>query len=671
MEKILEFKRNQCKEIIVSNELNLVQSLCNLMDCLATKDNGIDPTSSDTETFESMTKMWFLFCMIWSVCAIVDEIGRMKIDAFLREMEGIFPLKGTIYDYYVDPKLRTLIPWEDKLSDNWKYSDNLSFHEIIVPTVDTIRYNFLLANLLANECPVLLVGTVGTGKTSTAINVLKELDTNKYSLLSINMSAQTTAQNLQETIEGRTEKRTKGVYAPVGGKTMITFMDDFNMPAKDVYGSQHALELIRQWIDYGFWYDRRCQIRTYIKQMLLLAAMGPPGGGRQIISERTQSRFNIINMTFPSETTISRIFGTMIGQCLHKFPEEIKKLGKLITASTIDLYNEVIVKMLPTPAKIHYHFNLRDISKIFQGLLRCHKDYHDNKITMLRLWIHECFRVFSDRLIDDRDQGWFLDQMNDQLGKHFELTFHNLCPSKESPIFGDFINATYYEDLSNAEVLRNFLINQLNDYNSLPGVVKMNLVLFKDAIEHITRIVRVISQPRGHMLLIGIGGSGRQSLSRVAAYVIESTTYQIEVTRKYKTAEFREDLKVLYTLIGVENKQKVFIFNDTQVAEENFLEILNNMLSVGEVANLYKPDEFEEIKNALEAAATKAKIMPTTEAMYEFFIERAKTNLHIIICMSPIGNDFRYFIFNYFFMSNFVRKHLCYTVIVYVNIQHY
>lgn len=611
------------------------------MDCLATKANGIDPDSSEPETLESMAKMWFLFCMIWSLCSTVDEVGRIKIDAFLREMEGMFPLKGTVYDYYVDVKHRTLVPWDNKLSDGWRYSSTLPFYKIIVPTVDTIRYNYLVANLLANKFPVLLVGTVGTGKTSTATSVLSELDAERYSLLSINMSAQTTAKNIQDAIESRTEKRTKGVYVPVGSKTMITFMDDFNMPAKDVYGSQHALELIRQWIDYGFWYDRQKQWRTHIKQMLLLAAMGPPGGGRQVISARTQSRFNIINMTFPSEATITRIFGTMIGQCLAPFTEEIKQLGKLITAATIDLYTAVFTKMLPTPAKIHYLYNLRDISRIFQGLLRCNKDYHVTKQSMLRLWIHESYRVFSDRLIDDRDQNWFLDQINEQLGRHFELTFHNLCPSKEPPIFGDFVSATYYEDLSDPVALRKFIVDQLADYNSMAGVVKMNLVLFKDAIEHVTRIVRVISQPRGNMLLIGVGGSGRQSLSRVATYIIESATFQIEVSRKYKTAEFREDLKTLYSLIGVENKPTVFIFNDTQVAEESFLEILNNMLSVGEVANLYKPDEFEEIKVALEGAAAKAGVIPTTEAYFKFFMERARSNLHIVVCMSPIGNEFR------------------------------
>lgn len=209
---------------------------------------------------------------------------------------------------------------------------------------------------------------------------------------------QTSASNLQEIIEGKVEKRTKGVFVPIGGKTMITFIDDFNMPAKDTYGSQHALELVREWIDYGFWYDRRKQWRTYIKQMMLLTAMGPAGGP---ISSRTLSRFNVINMTFPDENTIQTIFGTMLGQQFHDFPFEVKNLKKAITSASICLFNEVNKKMLPTPAKMHYLFNLRDISRIFQGLLRSDKGYHTTKISILRLWYHECSRVLADRLVDN------------------------------------------------------------------------------------------------------------------------------------------------------------------------------------------------------------------------------------------------------------------------------
>ena len=56
-----------------------------------------------------------------------------------------------------------------------------------------------------------------------------------------------------------------GVYVPIGGKQLLTFLDDFNMPAKDTFGSQPPLELIRQWVDYGFWYDRMKQTVKHVK----------------------------------------------------------------------------------------------------------------------------------------------------------------------------------------------------------------------------------------------------------------------------------------------------------------------------------------------------------------------------------------------------------------------
>lgn len=96
--------------------------------------------------------------------------------------------------------------------------------------------------------------------------------------------------------------------------------------------------------------------------------------------------------------------------------------------------------------------------------------------------------------------------MNEQTGKYFDVPLHSLCPNRESPVFGDFVNPYgMYEDLQDFAVLRKYLEVQMEEYNVSPGVVRMDLVLFKDAIDHICRIVRVVSQPRGNVLLVGIG----------------------------------------------------------------------------------------------------------------------------------------------------------------------
>ncbi|KAM7377518.1 hypothetical protein PAMA_014021 [Pampus argenteus] len=646
VERTLDFKKSNCKEMIPITELNGVTSLCRLYDSLATSSNGVN--TSDTEHFGRMVELWFTFSLIWSICASVDEDGRKKMDNFLREIEGTFPIKDTVYEYYVDTKSKAWASFEDKLQKGWRYNANAPFYKIMVPTVDTVRYNFLVKALVLGQYPVLLTGPVGTGKTSVAQSVLQGLDNSKWAALTVNMSSQTTSNNIQAIVESRIEKRTKCVFVPAGGKQLLCFLDDLNMPAHDLFGSQPPLELLRLWIDYGFWFDRQKQTSKFVRDMFLLASMGPPGGGRTHISGRLQSRFNLINMTFPNDSQIRRIYSTMINQKLQGFKEDVKPIEEILTQATLELYYSVTARFLPTPAKIHYLFNLRDISKVFQGLLRAHPDFHDTKNNITRLWIHECFRVFSDRLVDHSDMEAFLTLLAEKLGSLFDLTFHNICPNKQPPIFGDFLSeSSVYEDLLDMKGLKKFMETHLEDYNLTPGIVPMSLVLFRDAIEHITRIVRVISQLRGNMLLVGVGGSGRQSLSKMAASICEYEVFQVEVTKQYRKLEFREDIKKLYRLAGVDNKPTVFLFNDTQIVDESFLEDINNILSSGEVPNLYKQDEFVEVCNALSESARKDNVVETPDSLFSYLIERVRNNLHIVLCMSPVGEPFRNRILQY------------------------
>ena len=68
------------------------------------------------------------------------------------------------------------------------------------------------------------------------------------------------------------------------------------------------------------------------------------------------------------------------------------------------MYRNVEVKLKPTPIKSHYTFNLRDISKIFQGVCSAHSKTIVKKDDLLRLWDHEAQRVFGDRMVSIKDK---------------------------------------------------------------------------------------------------------------------------------------------------------------------------------------------------------------------------------------------------------------------------
>lgn len=160
-----------------------------------------------------------------------------------------------------------------------------------------------------------------------------------------------------------------------------------------------------------------------------------------------------------------------------------------------------------------------------------------------------------------------------------------------------------YLILGEEERLINTLNESLMDYNTIPANLKMNLVFFTDAIAHIAKINRILRQDRGNALLVGVGGSGRRSLARLSAYMQEITTFSIEITKNYREKEWHENLKELLRNAGAERQKMMFLFSDTQIVYESFLEDINNILNSGEVPNLFPQDEMEGIVGDLRSYA--------------------------------------------------------------------
>eukprot|EP00959_Pyramimonas_sp_CCMP1952_P375303 7860479-Pyramimonas_sp.AAC.1 len=142
--------------------------------------------------------------------------------------------------------------------------------------------------------------------------------------------------------------------------------------------------------------------------MTIVSACAPPGGGRQDLTPRFVRHFNMLCVPPPNDGAIRLILSSLLGGFLvGGFQPEFKQLLKPIVDSSYEVYTRIAQELLPTPAKSHYTFNMRDLSKVFQGLLMIRPNCCPNKDVLMRLWVHESCRVFHDRLINDEDKTYF------------------------------------------------------------------------------------------------------------------------------------------------------------------------------------------------------------------------------------------------------------------------
>uniref|UniRef100_A0A8C4HR50 Dynein, axonemal, heavy chain 6 n=2 Tax=Dicentrarchus labrax TaxID=13489 RepID=A0A8C4HR50_DICLA len=651
VEKGLQFVLKHCTQAIRQVDISKVATLCSLLEALLLGEGGPD-LKMDSKYLHSVLCQTFLFCYLWAVggnltCSHWDAFDTFVREQFEDKSNAKLPKCGTLWSVYMNFNHKHLVPWEN-IIPSFKYNREQPFFEMLVPTTDTVRYGYLMEKLLSVRRSVLFTGDTGVGKSVVARGLLNSIQEKAgYLPIYINFSAQTSSARTQEIIESKLEKKRKNILGAPGNKKLVVFVDDLNMPKLDSYGSQPPIELLRQFQDFSGFYDRNKFFWKEIQEMTIAAACAPPGGGRNPVTPRFIRHFSMLCLPTPSEHSLKQIFKAILNGFLSEFSQAVKDCASQIVDAAVEIYDRLSVDLLPTPAKSHYVFNLRDLSKCVQGMLQCEPSQVRDKNQIFRLFCHECQRVFHDRLINNQDKTYFNTIVCEMASKYFSI---NLEPSyfvTQPIIFGDFIKVgadkedRLYEDLTDMVKIQAVLQDYLDDYN-MTFSKETKLVFFQDAIEHVSRIARMIRQERGNALLVGVGGTGKQSLTRLAAHMSGYRCFEIELSRGYNYDSFHEDLRRLYKMAGVEGKDMVFLFTDTQIVVEEFLEDINNMLNSGEVPNLFEKDELEQVLAATRPKAKEAGISEENrDEVFQYFISRVREKLHIVLCMSPVGDAFR------------------------------
>ncbi|KAM7373014.1 hypothetical protein PAMP_007900 [Pampus punctatissimus] len=677
----LDFIDKECRFVVQSSPIHLAFSLMKLYTCLIDEITA-SVTSGEQNMSSQQITMWlqglFLFAAVWTLGGTITGDSRKKFDVFYRNLimgmddeyprpksiklkkNNIFPERGTVYDYYFHKGGQgQWNVWTDSITNEENMIPaGASVSDLIIPTMETARQLFFLRTYLAHEIPTLFVGPTGTGKSVINKNFLVTLPKEQYTPNCINFSARTSANQTQDIIMAKLDRRRKGVFGPPMGKKCVVYVDDLNMPAKEIYGAQPPIELLRQWIDHHHWYDKKDTSRLNIVDVLFMSAMGPPGGGKNDITGRFTRHLNIISIDSFDDETLTKIFSSITDWHFSKgFDASFYRLGKIMVQATMAVYKDTMESFLPTPSKSHYVFNLRDFARVIRGVLLAPHTHMQDGDKLIRLWIHEVYRVFYDRLIDNEDKATFFSIVKERTSFFFKQTveklLNHLSPDGKimdetirSLFFGDYAkpdsDTKAYDEITDLHALQEVMEFYLDEYNSC-SKAPMSLVMFKFAIEHISRICRVLKQDNGHLLLVGIGGSGRQSATKLGTFINDYVLFQIELTKNYSMADWRDDLKQIMLKAGIEGKSLVFLFSDSQIKDEAMLEDINMLLNTGDVPNIFAADERADIIEKAQGIARieGKKIDATPLSMYNFFIDRVKANLHIVLAMSPIGDAFR------------------------------
>jgi len=480
---------------------------------------------------------------------------------------------------------------------------------------------------VGHAIPVLVIGPTGVGKTQIINSELAHKKPEDFLIIKMNFTAKLMPETVQQNFMTRVDKKKRGTFGPKQvSQKGIWFIDDLNLPAPDTYGFQAPLELLRQYVEFGGWYEMEDHKMINIVDFSLICSIAPPGGSRSTIPARLYRHFFVFSMAENNPTILIRIFSKIVKWISLKknLNEDAQRVLGFGVESSIELFQILSEHLKPTPAKPHYFFNLRDISKVFQGInLIDSREFAKGANKISRMWIHETCRVMFDRLTYQRDKEIFFSKLKQVMGPklraQFEVVLQEIVPKGykiedsytelEKIMFTDLLSeaaeasereCNEHPDLS---LIRKKVEMELEEFN-VTRKESMNICIFDFAVLQILKICRILRLDKSHGVLIGLGGSGRQTLTKLSSYIMGQQMVTLEVHKNYTQDKWRTDVKKILADASLTSKCSCLAITESQSNNQHLMQDIDSMLNLGEIPNLYDHEEFLKF---LEKLKEKAK----------------------------------------------------------------
>ncbi|CAH2225380.1 cytoplasmic dynein 2 heavy chain 1 [Pelobates cultripes] len=504
--------------------------------------------------------------------------------------------------------------------------------------------------------PFILVGPEGCGKGMLLRYAFSQLRSTH--IATVHCSAQTSSRHVLQKLTQTCmvfNTNTGRVYRPKDCERLVLYLKDINLPKPDKWGTSNLVAFLQQVLTYHGFYDDNLEW-VGLENIQIVASMSAGGTiGRHKLTTRFTSVVRICVVDYPEREQLQTICSSYLEPVIHKNLKSHSTWSSLakihqLAGSMVQVYEQVRSK-LSVDNYSHYLFTPCILTQWVLGLFRYDLSggsSKQNQDYVLEIVAYEARRLFRDRLVTIKElnifdnillsvlQGDWGSDVLDNMTDSFYVTWGALheagavfAPGQSLPPHGRPVGRLNSVDLK--DVIKKGIIQYSRDNREL------DILLFHEVLEYMSRVDRVLSVPGGSLLLAGRSGVGRRTVTSLVSHMHGAVLVTPKISRGYELKQFKNDLKQIMQMAGIEGQQVVFLMEDYQFVHPTFLEMINSLLSSGEVPGLYTVEELEPLLAPLKDQASEDGF---TGPVFGYFTYKVLQNLHIVLIMDCTNANF-------------------------------
>lgn len=532
--------------------------------------------------------------LVWKYAGDSNEEGRRKITEVLRKKYDLDNIEDlTAYKY--DGQYKKFHSDAIQLPH-----DAVERADIVVPTVETCANEYVLAEALKQGIPLLLVGPPGSGKTMTLLNALRA--TQDLDLVALSLGVKSGPELIIQALElhcNYSYVDKKCILSPPGSTKLALFLDELNLPVPSDANTAPILQLLRGLIEHNGFFNKKGQF-VHLERVQFVGACNPPPDRRPLPSRLLPLWF-VISVNYPSKDSLIAIYNAYLSTF------GARKCCEPMINAYLQLRSEL-------PNEI---WTPRELTRWTRGLFAAKADKDISDDLLAHIFVYEGARVLADKLSADN-------------AEKVKSILRKEANSVSQTVFSDDIWSNLISRTPEFVSLKNlslFIQSRLEVFadEAAYDSDKM-LVAHSDFIIHVTRIIRILQQPQGHLLLKGPPAVGKNTAVRFSCWLLGIHYSSICGHSQYSEEDFAADLRqtVLDSLSG----PIVLIMNDTLLKCNAFVERTNALLANGETPALFSTPEQQ---SSLEKLAKKLGCTSSgSDAISKWVRQRVVSNLHAI-----------------------------------------